>query len=172
MVAQMVRGGGTLDIPTAEENATAAMGHVRSFWSEQEAIQEARDIEKYRGVKLLRRDSALTSPAQTRLTTIDSITPEAGNIWCILMISAQLASSGSLQAFITSDTSATFATAAVQRRLVASTSSNNQYPALPVPKNACILLEGEGLLLNASANILSYFMSGWMLPAEMQGKLL
>lgn len=161
---QTIRGGGPID--------TLTPGEFHSFMREQEEIQDARDREKYRAIKLLRRDTALTTPAQTRLTTIDNITPEAGYVWCILMISAQLASSSSLQAFITSDTSATFATSAVQRRLVASTSTNNQYPALAIPKNACVLLEGEGLLLNAGANIQSYFMSGWMLPAEMQGKLL
>lgn len=161
---QTIRGGGTIDAVSSTE--------MSAFMAEQAAIQDARDRDKYRGIKLLRRDSSLTTPAQTRLTTIDSITPESGYIWCILMVSAQLASSSSLQAFITSDTSTTFATAAVQRRLVASTSSNTQYPTLPIPKNACILLPGEGLLLNAGANIQSYFMSGWMLPEEMQGKLL
>ena len=164
MAIQTIRGGGTIDAVTPAE--------MHDFLTQQQEIQQTREREHLRGIKLLRRDSSLTTPAQSRLTTIDSITPEAGYIWCVLMISAQLASSGSLQAFITSDTSATFATSAVSRRLVASTSTNNQYPALPIPKNACVLLEGEGLLLNASANISSYFLSGWMLPAEMQGKLL
>ena len=164
MVAQVVRGGGTLNIPDSDE--------IRQIVREAQVAESAALREELRGVKLLRRDSSLTTPATSRLTTIDSITPEAGYIWCILMVSAQLASSGSLQAFITSDTSATFATAAVSRRLVASTSTNNQYPALPIPKNACVLLEGEGLLLNSSVNIQSYFLSGWMLPAPMQGKLL
>ena len=161
---QTIRGGGQIDAVTPTE--------MRQFYNEQQDIEAARERERFRAVKLLRRDSSLTTPAQSRLTTIDSITPESGYIWCILMVSAQLASSSSLQAFITSDTSATFATSAVQRRLVASTSTNNQYPALAIPKNACILLPGEGLLLNAGANIQSYFMSGWMLPEEMQGKLL
>lgn len=164
MAVQLVRGGGTIDAVTPAE--------LRQFYAEQEGVEAARERERFRAVKLLRRDSSLTTPANSRLTTLDSITPESGYIWCILMVSAQLASSGSFQAFITSDSSATFATSAVQRRLVASTSTNNQYPALPIPKNACILLPGEGLLLNASVNIQSYFMSGWMLPEEMQGKLL
>ena len=164
MAQVLIRGGETFE--------TSSPGEVREIIREAQLSEAAALREELRGVKLLRRDSSLTTPATSRLTTIDSITPEAGYIWCILMISAQLASSGSLQAFITSDTSATFATTAVSRRLVASTSTNNQYPALPIPKNACVLLEGEGLLLNASANIQSYFMSGWMLPAEMQGKLL
>ena len=161
---QTIRGGGQIDAVTPTE--------MRQFYNEQQDIEAARERERFRAVKLLRRDSSLTTPATSRLTTIDSITPESGYIWCILMVSAQLASSGSFQAFITSDTSTTFATSAVQRRLVASTSTNNQYPALPIPKNACILLAGEGLLLNASTNIQSYFLSGWMLPEEMQGKLL
>ena len=164
MAQVLIRGGETFE--------TSSPGEVREIIREAQISEAAALREELRGVKLLRRDSSLTTPATSRLTTIDSITPEAGYIWCILMISAQLASSGSLQAFITSDTSATFATTAVSRRLVASTSTNNQYPALPIPKNACVLLEGEGLLLNASVNIQSYFMSGWMLPAEMQGKLL
>lgn len=163
MAQQLIRGGGTIDTLTPAE--------LHDFLRQQQEIQDTRDREKYRAIKLLRRDSSLTTPALTRITTNDSITPESGYIWCVLMVSAQLASSGSFQAFITSDTDTT-KTAASQRRLVASTSTNNQYPALPIPKNACILLPGEGLFLNASANIQSYFLAGWYLPEEKQGLLL
>jgi hypothetical protein len=170
MAAQLVRGGGTLDIPTADENAAAAMGHVRAFVAEQQEIAQARQRENLRGVKLLRRDTSLTTPATTRITTADGITPEQGYVWCVLMVSAQLASAGTFQAFITSDTDTT-RTAAQQRRLVASGASN-QYQAIPIGKNACVLLPGEGLFLNAGQNITAYFLSGWEIPAEMQGKLL
>lgn len=170
MTAQMVQGGRTLDIPSADENAAAVDGRVRAWWLEEQEIQQAREREHLRGVKLLRRDFALTTPAGTRFTVTDGITPEQGYVWCVLLVSAQLASAGVFQAFITSDTDTT-RTAASQRRLVAAGASNT-YQALTIPKNACVLMPGEGLFLNAAQNILSYFLSGWEVPAEMQGKLL
>lgn len=170
MAQQMVRGGGTLEIPTAEETADVVDGRFRSFWAEQQEVQQAREREHLRGVKLLRRDTALASPAGTRFTVTDDITPEQGYVWCVLLVSAQLASAGTFQAFISSDTDTT-RTAAQQRRLVANGASN-QYQAISIPKNACVLMPGEGLFLNASQNINSYFLSGWEVPAEMQGKLL
>lgn len=163
MAVQLIRGGGTIDTLTPSE--------LQAFWREEQQIQQVREREHLRAVKLMRRDSSLTTPALTRITTNDSITPASGYVWAVLMVSAQLASSGSLQAFITSDTDTT-KTAASQRRLVASSNTNNQYQALAIPKNACVLLADEGLFLNASTNIVSYFLSGWEVPAEMQGKLL
>lgn len=159
---QTIRGGGQIDTVTPAE--------MRTFIGEQQEIAQARQREQLRGVKLLRRDTALTSPATSRITTLDSITPEQGYVWCVLMVSAQLASAGTFQAFITSDSSG-LVTAASQRRLVASGASNI-YQAVPIPKNACVLMPGEGLFLNAGQNIQSYFLSGWEVPAEMQGKLL
>ena len=170
MTAQIVRGGGTLDIPSADETADAVDGRVRAWWHEQQEIQQTREREHLRGVKLLRRDAPLTVPATTRFTAVDSIIPESGYVWCVLMVSAQLASAGTFQAFISSDTDTT-KTAAQQRRLVVSGTSN-QYQTLAIPKNACVLMPGEGLFLNAGQNIISYFLSGWEVPAEMQGKLL
>lgn len=170
MALQQVRGGGTLDIPTADETTAVMMSRVEAFWAEQEAISEAREREHLRGVKLLRRDSSLATPATSRFTVTDDITPEQGYVWCVLLVSAQLASAGIFNAFISSDTDTT-KTAAMQRRLVAAGASNI-YQALGIGKNQCVLMPGEGLALYAGQNIVSYFLAGWEVPAEMQGKLL
>lgn len=167
MAQTVIRAGAVLDTPNTAEMAD----QMSRFVIEQSAISETREREHARGIKLMRRDYSLATPAQTRITTLDDITPQQGYVWCILQISAQLASSGSFQAFITSDSDTT-KTAAQQRRLVGSTSTNNQYPVLSIPKNACVLYPGEGLFLNASANIQSYFIAGWEVIAEMQWKLL
>ena len=162
MADVLIQGGQRFQTTTPDE--------VREIIAQARIAERGALLEELRGVKLLRRDAPVTTPALTRITTNDNITPESGYVWAVLMVSAQLASAGTFQAFITSDTDTT-KTAAMQRRLVASGASN-QYQAIAIPKNACVLLPGEGLFLNAGQNIISYFLSGWEVPAEMQGKLL
>ena len=175
MAMTEIRGGAHVDILSAAElgaELDLRLGRDQrgEWWVEQQEIARQRELEHYRGMKPLARDAQLTTPALTRLTITDSIVAEAGIYWVLRLLSAQLASSGSFQAFITTDTDTT-KTAAQQRRLVASSGSNNQYQVFTFNTGACILRADQGLFLNASVNIVSYFMSGWEVPAEMIGKL-
>jgi hypothetical protein len=91
-------------------------------------------------------------------------------VWGVRLLGAQLASAGTMQAWITSDTS-TSTTAANSRRLVASGASN-QYQVFTFNSGACILLPDEGLFMSAGQNITSYFVAAWEVPAEMAWKLM
>ena len=175
MALAKIHGGAEIDILNAAElgaelDLRLGPDQRREWWFDQQEIARQRELEHYRGMKPLARDAQLTTPALTRLTITDSIVAEAGLYWVLRLLSAQLASSGSFQAFITTDTDTT-KTAAQQRRLVASSGSNNQYQVFTFNPGAAILRADQGLFLNAGANIISYYLSGWEVPAEMIGKL-
>src|SRR5690348_5854995 len=119
---QVIRGGATIDVPSAEENAAAVGARLQGFYDRQREIAETREREHARGIKLIRRDAVITA-ATSRLTLLDGIGPELGYVWAVRLLSATLASAGTFQAYITSDTS-TATTAANSRRLVASAASS------------------------------------------------
>ena len=170
MAQQLVRGGAPIDIPSTAEIGDVVAERARQVWVEQSAIAEAREREHARGIKALRRDTAVVPAATSRFTNLDGIAPSLGYVWAVRLLAAQLASAGTFQAFITSDTDTTKG-AATQRRLVASGASN-QYQVITFNSGACVLQPDEGLFLVAGQNIISYFVAGWEVPAEMAWKLL
>lgn len=160
MTTYHIRAGLSFDVPSREDIAEVTRAELAHY--------DAQQREKLRGLKDLHRDTSLTTPATSRVTITDSITPAAGYKWVVRLLGVQLASAGTLQAFITSDQNAT---AALSRRLVASAASN-QYQVVTFNSGACVLNEQEGLLIVGGQNILSYFVAGWEAPAERIGELL
>lgn len=132
---------------------------------------QLREREHARGIKPLRRDTALITPAGTRFTAADAITPESGYVWAVRILSVQLASAGTGEAFITSDTN-TAVTTSAQRRLLAAFGTSSQYQVATFNSGACILNGDEGLFLSFSQNITAYMVAGWEVPAQMAYKLL
>lgn len=170
-----IRGGAHVEIPNlAEIEATigAAVGPQarQQWWAELQADQRAKEAQQYRALKALRRSTLLSTPAGTRVTVLDGITPEAGYMWVIRYIGVYLASAGTGQAFITSDTTSTLG-GLTQSKPVAVFTTSSQYQTQSVPQGACVLSVDEGLYLNFTQNINGYMIAGWESPAEMVAKL-
>ena len=170
MPLTQIHGGAIVDIPTAEETAAAVDARHRAFWHEQQAIESARERERQRAKKDLRRSTLLATPAGTRVTILDGIAPEPGYKWVVRYISVYLAAAGTGQAFITSDTTSTLG-ALTQAKCVAAMTTSSQYQAQSLPEGACILSVGEGLYLNFTQNINGYMIAGWESVAERIGEL-
>lgn len=170
MALQMVKGGQALDIPTPDETAAAVDGRMRELWAEQSAIEAARQREQLRTMKDIRRSTLLLTPAGTRVTVTDGICPESGYKWLLRYLGVWLASAGTGQAFITSDTSTTLG-ALTQSKVIAVFTNSSAYQTVNFPQGACVLDDGEGLYLNFTQNINGYMVAGWETAAEMIGKL-
>lgn len=175
MPVVQIRGGASVEIPDlaeirAEIGAGLGPEARRDWWAEQKAIEDARERERYRGMKDMRRSTLLTTPAGTRVTILDGIAPEAGYKWVVRIVSVFLASAGTGQAYITSDTTSTLGSL-TQAKAVASYTTSAAVQVATLPQGACILDEGEGLYLNFTQNINGYMLAGWEVPAMMIGKL-
>jgi hypothetical protein len=151
MARTIIKAGGVLDTPS--------MAELRAEF-------DLRDRQRGRGIKMIRASSIGPSPAASTLMLPSG--PDAGYIWSLRLLSAQLASSGTLLAYITSSAPATGATP--QRAVYNGASAITQVTTFP--SAACMLYPGEGIYLNAGQNISSWFMAGWEVPSEMEWKLL
>jgi hypothetical protein len=171
----MIRGGAKLEVPDLAEIGAVVSAGVgpdarRQWWAEQAEIADTRQRAELRALKPLRRSALLTTPAGTRVTILDGITPEGGYVWVVRYIGVYLAAGGTGQAFITTDTTSTLG-AITQSKPVAVFTSSAQYQTQSIPEGACILSVDEGLYLNFTQNINGYMVAGWESPAEMVGKL-
>lgn len=159
---QTIRGGGPIDTLTPAE--------LHDFWREQQAIQDVRERERQKAKKDLRRSTLLATPAGTRVSVLDGITPEPGYKWVVRFISVYLAAAGTGQAFITSDSTSTLG-AITQTKCVAAFTTSAQYQPQSMPEGACILNAAEGIYLNFTQNINGYMIAGWEIAAERIGEL-
>ena len=170
-----IRGGAHIAIPDlaeigAELDARLGPEARQSWWNEQATIASQRQREQLRALKPMRRSTLLTTPAGTRVTVLDGITPEAGYSWVVRYIGVYLASAGTGQAFITSDTTSTLS-GLTQSKPVAVFTTSAQYQTQSMPEGACILSMDEGLYLNFTQNVNGYMIAGWETPTEMVGRL-
>lgn len=170
-----IRGGSRVEIPNLAEiglelDARLGPEQRREWWAELQAEQQAKDEILYRAIKDLRRSALLSSPAGTRVTILDGITPEAGYKWVVRYVGVWLATAGTGQAFITTDTSSALG-GITQSKPVAVFTTSSVYQTQSVPQGACILSQDEGLYLNFTQNINGYMLAGWESPAEKVGRL-
>ena len=142
----------------------------KEWWTESARHEDLMMRQHYKALKKFRRSTLLTTPAQTRPTVLDGITPDAEWSWVVRQIGVYLASAGTGQAFITSDSAATLG-ARTQSQPVASFTTSAQYQTIFINSGACILDVDEGLYLNFTSNINGYMLAGWMSPTEMVGRL-
>ena len=163
MARTVLKSGVEIDIPTRGE----VREDIHTAWRDHESQRER---ERARGIKKFRRSALLSTPAGTRVSILDAITPEAGYSWVIRCISVYLASAGTGQAFITSDTSTTLSSI-TQSKPVAVFTTSAQYQVEFLNAGACILDVDEGLYLNFTQNVNGYMVAGWMAPTEMIYKL-
>jgi hypothetical protein len=134
--------------------------------------ESARERERARGVKDMRRSLFVQgTPASTRFTLSDSIGPASGYIWTVRLITVQLATAGTGQVYISSDTNPA-ATAAQQRSLLWAFGTSQQWQSQTLNSGAAILKSDEGLFFSFTQNITAYMLSGWQVPSEMGSKLL
>lgn len=159
MAKILIKAGAEIDVPTRAE--------VR-----QDIYDAAQDVEtqrlrvEYRGIKPMR-VSGPVSPAATTYYIANG--PEVGYLWSVQLLSVQLASAGTVLAYVTSSAPSTGAT---PQRLVANMSTSNANQVQPYAKNQCPVYPAESIYLVATQNITAFYMSGWEVPAEMVGKLL
>jgi hypothetical protein len=152
MARTVIKAGGVIDTPS--------MAELHQYFG-------TRDRERGRGVKHIRISGLGATPAAGTLMIPNG--PESGYIWAVRLLSAQLATSGTVVAYITSSSPATGAT---PQRLVfnGSTSSTSQVTTFPAA--ACMLYSGESIYLSATQNITAFFFAAWEVPTEMEWKLL
>lgn len=149
---------------------TVTPDEMHAFFREQAAIQDARNRELQRTKKDLRRSTLLSTPAGTRVSVLDGITPASGYKWLVRILGVYLAATGTGQAFITSDTTSTLG-ALTQSKPVASFLTTGVYQVATFPQGACVLDADEGLYLNFTSNINGYMIAGWEIAAERIGEL-
>jgi hypothetical protein len=170
-----IRGGAHVEIPNlaeigAELDARLGPESRATWWDEQASIASQRQREQLRAIKDMRRSTLVTTPAGTRVTILDGITPEAGYKWVIRYIGVYLAAAGTGQAFITSDTTSTLGELTKSKPVAVFTTSA-QWQTQSIPEGACILSVDEGLYLNFTQNVTGYMLAGWESPAELVGRL-
>ena len=163
MTAVTLRAGMTLEIPNTKEIAEVVAAERHKAQIE--------EMEKARGLKYLRRNTLLSTPAGTRVTLLDGITPEPGYVWAVRSISVTLASAGTGQVYITSDSTSTLGVLTQSKPVAAFTTSATCQVEL-LNSGACLLNVDEGLYLNFTQNIVGYMLQGWAAPAEMAYKLI
>jgi hypothetical protein len=170
-----MRGGALFEIPSVAEigaELDVRLGpEARRQWHE-EAARAADDRERVRlrGLKDFRRSTLLTTPAGTRVSLLDGISPEPGWKWVVRLIGVNLAAAGTGQVFITSDSGSAL-TVQTQSRPVASFTTSAGTQVEFINAGACILGVDEGLYLNFTQNIQGYMIAGWMSVAERVGEL-
>lgn len=158
---QTMHGGAQLDFVTPAE--------MKTFQEQQSAIQDVRERERLRGKKDMRRSTLLTTPAGTRPSVLDGITPLPGYKWVVRFVSVYLSATGTGQVFITSDSTSTLG-ALTQSKCIASFTTTAVYQTQSIPEGACILSADEGLYFNFTSNIAGYMLAGWESIAERIGE--
>jgi hypothetical protein len=133
-------------------------------------IAQARDKEKIRGIKDLRKAITTGTPSGTYNTISDGVQVDAGYKWVIQLISVTLASAGTGQVYVTSDPATTLG-GPTKAAMVASLLTSGTAQVAVFGKGPVILSESEGLFLNFTQNVSSYLIAGWHVPAERVGEL-
>ena len=147
---------------------TATPDEVRKIMQHEAATER----ERYRAIKDFRRNVQVVTTAATYSTLTDYVTPEAGYKWLVRLLSVSLASAGTGQAFITSQSGAApVLTMPTQSRCIAEWGTSLAYQVSTFGMAALVLNEGEGLFFNTTANVTGYMLQGWLTPAELVGRL-
>lgn len=156
MAEQLVRGGAPLDIPTADETASAVDARMRAFWHEQAAIAEAREREHARGVKRMEIFLAVTPAAATFWT---GPLVDEGYIWSLRLAGINTAGGGLPNIFRASASGDT-------RRPIWADPSTGTVHVATWSSDQARLRHGDGLYLSAGGNLTSIYLSAWQVPAE------
>jgi hypothetical protein len=159
-VKVLIKAGAEIDVPTRAEVAE----DIHAAWRDHfDAQQRARA----RGIKAIRFSAPGPVPAVSTLFLPDG--PNTGYIWVLRLMSVQLASAGTVLAYITS---AAPATSATPQRLIANYSTSSTSQVTTFPSGAAMIYPAESVYLSATTNIAAYFLAMWEVPAEMEYRLL
>jgi hypothetical protein len=156
----LIKAGAEIDVPTRAEVAE----DIHSAWRASEAHHE---MERARGLKWIR--ASQPGPLPLASTLFLPTGPDTGYLWTAMLLSVQLASAGTVLAYVTS---AAPSTSSTPLRLIwnASTSSANQVTTFG--RGAVMLNQAESVYLSATQNITAWLLAGWEVPSEMAWKLL
>lgn len=162
-----IQGGMKLQIPNMAEIRDGVRGEVGDAFAHQRKQMQA--------VKDLRRGVQLGTNAAATVSTLAGGTgagaPASGYSWVVRLLTIQLASAGTVNAYISSDNSVTAQTATTLTRLLWPFTTSQTAQAATFPSGAGILHPDEGLLFIATQNITAYAMYGWEVPTEMLAEL-
>lgn len=168
MARQMIQSG-TLDIPTAGEVGDAVDGRIRSFWAEQQAIEDARQHERLRGKKRIEVFIPLLGTSTSAFIgqwvggANQGNGPEQGYLWSVRLVSITLAGTGTLTVYKSSSDKDT-------RRPLWATGTGAPVQVATWSSDQARIRFGEGLYIVGSTNLNSVYMAAWQLPAEREGE--
>ncbi len=154
MASFTIQGGAKVEIPQRDEIRDDMRG----------AIAE-RDRQHARGFKPMRVSGPGPSPAASTLYI--AYGPESGYLWNLKLISVQLASAGTVLAYITSGAPGAGST---PQRLIANMSTSNVNQVVTFSSSQVMLLPDESVYLSATQNISAWFLAAAEVPAEMAWK--
>jgi hypothetical protein len=168
MALQVIRGGAPVDIPTPAEVADAVDERARAFAREQRQIEEARELERYRGIKPIRYAAAGPGTGGAKAYLIEH-GPELGYVWQLKLFSLTLNTAGTVQLYLAS---AAPSTGAVPRLMIASQEVTATNLVFTWSGNQVLVMPGESLYVSSNQFSLSYFMSAMQVPAEQVAKFI
>jgi hypothetical protein len=160
MAKILIKAGAEIDIPTREELQHDIHGAVRDVMTAESERQRARA----RGFVPLR----LTGPIGGKTTFLLDAVPESGYVFNLKLLSVQLASAGTLLAYIASSAPATGATPS---RLIANASTSNANQVMTWSSSQVLVYPDESIYLVATQNMNVYFLIAAQVPAEMVYKV-
>lgn len=160
MALQVIRGGAPVDIPTPDETADAVDQRARAFAREQQAIADARERDRVRTIKPVR----AAGPSGAKAGSFFIPGPDSGYMWNVKLISVQVDSSDTVQAFIAT---AAPSTGATPRSLISNFGAAATSQITTFSSDQILLNGDEGIWLNAAAHsITAYFVTAIEVMAE------
>lgn len=160
MAQQVIRGGAPVDIPTTDEIGAEVDQRWRAFYDRQQAIADARERERVRTIKPVR----AAGPSGAKAQSFFIPGPDSGYMWNVKLISVQVDSADTVQAFIAT---AAPATGATPRSLISNFGASATSQVVTFSSDQILLNPDEGLWLNAAAhNITAYYITAIEVMAE------
>jgi hypothetical protein len=160
MAQQMIRGGTPVDIPSTAEIGAEVDQRWRQFYDRQQAIADARERERARTIKPVR----ASGPSAAKAASFFIPGPDSGYMWNVKLISVQLDSADTVQAFIAT---AAPGTGATPRSLISKFGASDTTQVVTFSSDQILLNPDEGLWLTAAAHsITAYFVTAIEVMAE------
>jgi hypothetical protein len=160
MAKVLIKAGAEIDVPTRDE----VRADIHDGWHD---YLSAIERQRARGVKPVRIARPGPTPAAGTLFLTDAA-PESGYLWNVKILSVQLASAGTVLAYIASSAPSTSGT---PRTLIANMGASSANQVTTWSSSQLILYPDEGIYLVATQNISAAFLAAAEVPAEMFYKI-
>jgi len=157
----VIRGGAPVDIPTAGEIGDVVDARLAAFYAQQREIENARDRERYRGLK--RMELYLSPPASSATYFTGSLVDE-GYVWSLRLAGIAMSTSNIFVMYRASTDKDT-------RRPIWVDPTSGSTHAATWSSDQARLRHGDGLyIVPSTGNVTGVFISAWQLPAEREGE--